>query len=100
MSILKLAFQTFQSMGRDLSAKDLQVRLPIECANPNKLTAALREQGCIERSFRQGREQFYKLVPGAVPPSDARPVAVVKAREVRLRKFRMARMARLRKGRA
>lgn len=98
MSTLKLAFNLFAGMGRDLSAKDLEVRLPTQVANPREVIANLRQAGKIERSFRLGREQMYRLVPGATPPEDARPVAVVKARSTRLRRFRMAKMARARRG--
>jgi len=97
MSTLKLAFDMFARMGRDLSAKDLEVRLPVQVANTREIIGALRQNGNVERVGRQGREVFYRFVPGTTPPADARPDAVVKAREVRLRKFRMARMARMRK---
>lgn len=100
MGLLSLALKQFETMGRDLSAKDLQVRLPVEVANPNKLTAALREAGCIVRSFRQGREQFYKLVPGADAPPDGRVEhiqAVNKAREFRVRMKRARMMRKVRR---
>lgn len=97
MSTLKLAFNMFANMGRDLSSKDLEVRLPVQVANTRELIGALRTNGNITRVGRQGKEVMYRFVPGSTPPEDARPVAVVKARSVKLRRFRMARMARARK---
>lgn len=65
MSLLKLGFGLFVGMSRDLSARDLDVRLPVTPGNARDVISQLRARGVIERSFRQGREQFYRVVPGA-----------------------------------
>lgn len=97
MGLLSLALKQFETLGRDLSAKDLQVRLPVDVANPNKITQALREAGCIVRSFRQKNEQFYALVPGAVAPPDGRVEHINAVNKARAFRGRMKRVRMMRK---
>lgn len=94
MSLLKLAFQLYAAATRPLSARDLAVSLPVEIANPRRLTTALARQGVIQFAYMQGRahERFYTLVPGAAPPVDER-IAACRTRNLR----KVASRARVRK---
>lgn len=70
--------------ARDFSAKDLEVRGNF--SKPRDIIAGLRQGGQIERTFRLGREQFYRPVPGAPPPVDQRKQMTSAATEQSLRK--------------
>jgi len=74
MTILKLAFELMPEPDsrRAFSATDVQVRLPVEVANPRVLTAELKARGLIQEAYRQGGQKFYVKTPGAVAPEDMR----------------------------
>jgi hypothetical protein len=92
MTILKLAFDLYAGANRAYSAKDVEVRLPVQVANPRVITSELRKQGKIAFDHQHGGERFYKLVPGATPPIDGRAFnCVQKASGKRLLRSRAAR---------
>ena len=87
------------SESRDFSAKDLEVRGNF--SKPRDILAELRQGGQVERSFRLGREQFYKPVAGAPTPVDARVqagrVAAAASQGKRKKRALMARARAMRK---
>jgi DNA-binding IclR family transcriptional regulator len=97
MSALKLAFNLFANMPRDFSAKDLEVRLPVAVANTRELVSTLRQAGKIERTHRQGREQMYRIVPGATPPEDGRIEHMQAVNKARMHIRNMKRIRAMRK---
>ena len=78
------------SAPREVSAKDLEVRYAVP--HPRRVLGELRQQGCIEAAFRQGKETFWRVRPGAAPPVDRREVSnkpsLLRARSARQLKLR------------
>ena len=107
MTILKLAFDLMpeHNSRRAFSATDLQVRLPVQVANPRILTNELRSRGLITEAFKQGGQKFYVKTAGALAPVDDRqqPDRLAAARLKRQKKqlakrARQMRRAKLRGG--
>jgi hypothetical protein len=65
-------FDFMVSAPREVSAKDLEVRYAVP--HPRRVLGELRQQGCIEAAFRQGKETFWRVRPGAAPPVDRREI--------------------------
>jgi hypothetical protein len=96
VSILRRAFEIFVASPAPLSARDLEVRLPMHVANPRRITAALRSRGLIEPvvSVGQAHERYFAMVPGALPPVDKRAEHVGRINKARaIKRERAARLA-------